>query len=421
MIKHILKIIWAQRKSNGWIYAELVLVICALWFMSDRLYVDMRTYYSPLGYDITNTWRFKLSKLNPQSPAYVPEENYASDQASDLLQLESQIRRNPQVEAVCITYYSCPYSYGNSWTSLRPVDGDTTLSSQESFQVRRVTKEYFDVFKVTDGKGHPIAPLLEGIHNPIVITEDMEKAFFHERSGRGQKVKTPSGETEMPVAAVSVPIRMDEYTKSAPAFYEVETGAQLNSVIAGFGAEQAELCVRMKQTLSQEEMNRFLEEMGDRLTVNNLTVYGVRSIADFRKELLQNRNSDRMKQISLMGFMLINVFFGVIGTFWLRTQHRQGETGIRIALGANRFTLKTYLYSEGLCLLLLTLPFTLLFAVNMIHLDIPDTFRLPYTLGRFGITFGGTYLLLAAMICLGIRFPVQKTSRIAPAEALHYE
>ena len=32
MIKHIFKIIWAQRKSNGWILGELVIVMCALWF-----------------------------------------------------------------------------------------------------------------------------------------------------------------------------------------------------------------------------------------------------------------------------------------------------------------------------------------------------------------------------------------------------
>ncbi|MDR0845217.1 MAG: ABC transporter permease [Tannerella sp.] len=421
MIKQILKIIWAQRKSNGWIYAELVLVLCVLWLLADISYVDLRTYYSPLGYDITNTWRFKLSKLNPQSPAYVPEEAYTSDPASDLLQLTSQIRQNPMVDAVCITYYSCPYSFGNSWVNIRPVDGDTLLASQESFQVRRVTKEYFDVFSVKDVEGNSITAQLEGLVNPIVITKDMEKEFFHDQSGRGRKIRYEHGGEEMLIAAVSTPIRTDEFVKSAPAFYTVATDSQLNSLIESFGADQAELCVRMKQTLSQNEMNNFLEEMGDRLTVNNLNVYGVRAIADIRKQLLKNREADRIKRSVVMGFLLVNVFFGIIGTFWLRTQHRRGETGIRIALGANRFTLKAGLYGEGLCLLLLTLPFTLLFMINMQAMDMLDTYRQAYTLLRFLATFGGTYLIMGAMICLGIWFPVQKTSRIAPAEALHYE
>ncbi len=53
MIKHIFKIIWAQRKSNGWILGELVIVMCALWFMMDKLWVDVRCYNAPMGYDIS--------------------------------------------------------------------------------------------------------------------------------------------------------------------------------------------------------------------------------------------------------------------------------------------------------------------------------------------------------------------------------
>ena len=66
MIKHIFKIIWAQRKSNGWILGELVIVMCALWFMMDKLWVDVRCYNAPMGYDISNTWRFKLSRRTPR-------------------------------------------------------------------------------------------------------------------------------------------------------------------------------------------------------------------------------------------------------------------------------------------------------------------------------------------------------------------
>ena len=161
--------------------------------------------------------------------------------------------------------------------------------------------------------------------------------------------------------------------------------------------------------------------MGNRLTVNNLSVYGVTPISQFRDIQLSNRKDENNQQMALMVFLLINVFFGIVGTFWLRTQYRPGESGIRMALGANHLSLKQYLYGEGLCLLLLTLPFTLLFAINMIYFNIPDVYRMPYTIGRFLITFGGTYFLLAIMIVLGILFPIRKISKIEPAEALHYE
>ena len=421
MIKHILKIIWAQRKSNGWIYAELVIVICALWFMIDKFYVDLRTYYSPLGYDITNTWRFNLNYLNPQSPGYVPKEDYTPDWTADLLQLMTQIRQNSLVDNICATYYSCPYSPSTMSSMIMPVDGDTTICSKGFIQ-RYVTPEYFETFRVKDSQGNPITTkLFDGHDDAILISRDIEKGFFHDQSGKGRKVRFGGDEEEIPIFAVTAPFRYSDYQKSEPCFFEILAGPSLNKMVEKYGAASAELCVRMKRDISQDEMYKLLEEMGSRLTVNNLTVYGATPISYFRDFQLANHKEESNKQMALMVFLLINVFFGIIGTFWLRTQYRQGESGIRMALGANHLTLKEYLYGEGLLLLLLTLPFTLLFAFNMIHFNIPDTYRMPYTIGRFLITFGGTYLLLAIMICLGILFPMRKISQIEPAEALHYE
>ena len=104
MIKHIFKIIWAQRKSNGWILGELVIVMCALWFMMDKLWVDVRCYNAPMGYDISNTWRFKLSTLSSNAPGYVPDSLYDSNATQDLLKLMERIRQEQEVEEVCVTY-----------------------------------------------------------------------------------------------------------------------------------------------------------------------------------------------------------------------------------------------------------------------------------------------------------------------------
>ena len=127
------------------------------------------------------------------------------------------------------------------------------------------------------------------------------------------------------------------------------------------------------------------------------------------------------KKIALVGFMLVNVFFGIVGTFWLRTQYRRGEMGVRSALGASRGTLKCFLNVEGLFLLIFTIPVVLVFIFNMLYFDLPDTDRLAYTWWRFLVTFGSSCLLLAGMIWLGIWFPARRIAKMNPAEALHYE
>jgi hypothetical protein len=374
-----------------------------------------------MGYDISNTWRFKLDKLNPLSPDFVIEADDASGQAQDLLTLISRIRQHPSVEGVCVTYYSCPYSLGNMWRNFEPADGDTAVASGKSFQMRKVSVEYFDVFRVKDKYGNPVTPQLEGIHRPIVISEDMETLFYHGEEAKGRKVHYNESEVAITIAAVSSPVRTNEYSRSEPCFFDCATGSEFIALVNDFGAENAELCVRMKQHATLDDMNKLLSEMGGQLTVNNLHVYGVRKIEDFRYEQIRSYESARDQQLSLMLFLLVNVFFGIVGTFWLRTQSRRSESGLRIALGASNRSLTKYLFSEGLCLLALTLPLVALFILNMVYMDRLDSYRIPFSWMRFIIITGGTYLLMAVMICLGILFPVRKISKMSPAEALHYE
>lgn len=416
MFKHILKQIWKNRKANGWIFAELVLVSAILWQITDKTYVDKKTYHTPLGYDVENVWFFKLDNLNENAPGYVKE----TDGAADLIKLREQITQHPLVEDACIAYYSSPYAFGNSWTSLYPVNGDTTLSGQQSFHVRRITPEYFDIFRIVDTEGNAITTQVLNYEKPIVISADMEAAFFPNEKGKGKKVATFTGE-EFPVAAVCVPIREDDYKKSDPCFYQCMTGNILRDYIEMFGNSSAELSVKMKKKFTQEEMNNLLTEMGERLIVNNLHVYSAKEIKEQRKDIIGEKQDEIKRQNSIVTFVLVNVFFGIVGTFWLHTQSRKEEIGLRIALGSSKKGIKHYLYSEGLILLTLTIPFTLVYIINLLYFDLLDTYRLPYTIGRFLITFGGTYLLIGGMIVLGISFPARKASRMQPAEALHYE
>ena len=51
----LLKQIRNERLSNGWLCAELLIVFVVLWYILDWTYETARTYYEPLGYDISNT------------------------------------------------------------------------------------------------------------------------------------------------------------------------------------------------------------------------------------------------------------------------------------------------------------------------------------------------------------------------------
>lgn len=420
MIKHILKIIWNQRRSNGWIFAELLVVVGILWVMMDSLLVDKYTYYQPLGFNIDNVYKVQFGVIMPGTPGHVEDSLITTRQGEDVLRLVGNIRQEEKVEEASISLVGCVYTENRGWSTLYRADADTFIKA--GFRHSTVTPEYFTVLRMRDKEGKELAPLI-GQQAGCVISADLEREFYGEKgSARGQAIKFhPKNTDEMPVLAVSGSVRESEYKERLPFFYLIPTRDELFSKIEDNQPQSVDCLVRMKPGFRAEDMEAFLQGMGERLTVNNIYVSSVVPLSEMRSQILKSREDNMKKKTALVGFMLINVFFGIIGTFWLRTQARQGEMGLRIALGSNRSQLSRLMNLEGLALLGLTIPFLLVFILNMLYFELPDTIRLPYTWWRFAVTFGGAYLLMGGMICLGIWFPIRKTRQMEPAEALHYE
>lgn len=420
MIKHVLKIIWNQRRANGWIFAELLVVVAILFSMMDSLLVDFYAYHQPLGFDITNTYKVQLGVLKPGMMGYVDEITLATGLGEDAMRLVDNLRQAPEVEEASISCVGSPYTYSNMWSSLVP-DGVDSTWEVHSFQHHIVDAEYFDVLRMTTDDGNPITPLIRP-EVGYVLSRELAGKLFEGKRAIGEYVKFNMNNTDRyPVFAVSTPVRRSEYEKANARFFEVATPARMIDLIAQWQVMPMDILVRMRSNLTPDEFEAFLQGMGERLTVNNVYVSGGYSMKEMRADILKSREDNMKKKSALVGFMLLNVFFGIIGTFWLRTQARQGEMGLRIAIGSSRSQLRRLMSIEGLCLLALTVPLILIYLGNILYLDLPDTYRLPYTWWRFAATFGGAYLLMAGMISLGIWLPVRKAMQMEPVEALHYE
>lgn len=358
--------------------------------------------------------------LAPGTPGYVDDSLLTTRQGEDVLRLAGLLRQAPEVEEVSISHVGCVYTENRSWSQLYRADADTFIKA--NFRQSTVSPEYFTVLRMKDTEGNLLGPQI-GQRTGGVITSDLERVFYGaDVSARGKAVKYhPDNTDEMAILAVSGPVRESEYKKSIPFFYYIPSQPEMIRQIEEAQAVGIDCLVRMKSGFRPEDMERFLQGMGERLTVNNVYVSSVVPLGEMRTEILKKSEDTMKKKSALVSFMLINVFFGIIGTFWLRTQARQGEIGLRMALGSNRSRIGSLMNCEGLMLLVLTVPLVLVFILNMLYFDMLDTIRLPYTWWRFAVTFGGAYLLMAGMISLGIWFPMYKAVRMKPAEALHYE
>lgn len=70
----------------------------------------------------------------------------------------------------------------------------------------------------------------------------------------------------------------------------------------------------------------------DRLyQVGNLYLLDITPFVHLR-EICELEDMNEWKtQLCVLGFLLLNIFLGVIGTFWFRTQQRRKEIALRLA------------------------------------------------------------------------------------------
>ena len=64
MIHSILHQIWNQRRSNGWLFAELLIVFTLMWYCVDVLYGFAHAERQPKGYDLEHVYKIRIS-CNP--------------------------------------------------------------------------------------------------------------------------------------------------------------------------------------------------------------------------------------------------------------------------------------------------------------------------------------------------------------------
>lgn len=422
MIKQIFKIIWNQRRSNGWIWMELLVVFVALWYLVDMFVVQFYSYSRPLGYDITNCWRLSFDVYPEDAAEYVSDTTQAPTEGEALARILERLRRAPEVDNACVAFYSSPYSGGNSWTQIMPCTADSGKFKEQSYHQYTVSPEFYDVFRIRSREGQLLSELLNKKQLEYFITPDLEKDFFGEESAVGQKVCYPgSSIREIRIAAVTVPVRMTEFVKPEPELFFTMRPKELERQVNASGVANMEITVRMKEDLTPEQMGTFLNRMKSQLTENNLYVASMKDMKQQRSERLRSEWRKISINLLLSVFILLNVLFGITGTFWLRIEQRRSETGLRMALGSTRRRVGWFFTAEGWLLLTTVTPLVLFVMFNMIHMEIPDLYNLPFSWWRFAVGFGGVLLLMGLIIALGTWLPARRAMKLQPAEALHYE
>ena len=400
-------------RGNPWLAIELLLVSVVMWYITDNLYCTTATYLEPRGFDISHCYLIQMGKLNEKSPDYVAYQE--GDEERDVLELLKRIQRRPDIEAASLSQSAYPYNGSNSDTHIQ-LTGDSIILGRGLIR-RFVTPDFMQVFRYEGAKGETseqLAQMLE--EGKFLASENLYYTVNRKLTNYVGKRFYLHGDTTQTniLGAALKTVRYDDFQQARFSYSMVDK-------LEWFSVDH-ELCVRVRPENDQDFIARLKADSESQYRIGNVFISDIRSFKDIRRSFQQYRSNEIRNHITGMAFLLINIFLGLLGTFWFRTQQRKSEIALHKAHGATNGMVFTRLLSEGWWLLLIITPIALLIDFNLAHAEL-NSWRNGTTLewDRLLICGGISFALIALMIAIGIGIPARKAMKIDPAEALHNE
>lgn len=413
MIKHLLKIIWNQRRRNGWIAAEILLVFVVLWYIIDSLMAVGKVFFAPMGWDIDHVYWISMGVEEVDRNEMDSTYRYVTSGRSMLTAID-RIKTCPGVEAVGVGFMSMPYVGENSYRNV----GVSDSVNIEYVKLERVTPGFIEVFgfRPMEGERKSWEEMLSG--NQVILSGRLFEEFKEKGGKREQGIFF--GDDMRVIGGVTASFRADRFQQGASWLFRRLTDEEIAEDDTDF---HVKIAVRVNPSADHDFPEFFVKQMEKQLSIDRLYLLDVIPYSDLRysMELRNGVKSELQNQIAVMGFLLFNIFLGIIGTFWFRTEQRKGEMGLRIALGSTRFSLKGIMIAEGVLLLTLIAIPALLICFNLHVSELTKGAYMDYTIARFTAGFLITYLVMVVMIILGIGYPAHQMARLEPADALRYE
>lgn len=182
-----------------------------------------------------------------------------------------------------------------------------------------------------------------------------------------------------------------------------------------------ELCIRVRPDMDKDIINSLMSEAQTQFHVGNYILNNVQSFDDIR-DAYQEDDYDRQRNYYVgMGFMLLNIFLGLLGTFWFRTQQRVQEIALRKVNGATNSSVFARLVSEGLILLVIATPIAFVIDALLAKYELNTWLNGYFVWKNIIINASIAFVLMAVMVIAGIYFPALRAMKIQPAEALKDE
>ena len=427
-----------ERRANLWLGVELLVVFAVMWYLVDWTYVTVRTWLQPMGFDTEHCYNLSFNRLTPQAEGYRAEDDAEADMRH-LLEIVERLRHRPGVEYAAVSQNSIPYIDGSNGFNLR-IDSVMTTGMLRwgqpdffrMFRVQGVAVLTEDGRKVQTTSPDSLAAVLESSASNVLISRNYVSDHRYASLGYADALpllgyevgKGDDGSYSFRIAGICEPMRWSHFSTVNEWGGPLVGVAMDDDGVIGMGNPlyvQVSLRLEPEADTGAQFVEALLDDADRLYTLGNVFLLDVQPFTALQRTMEMDDVNEARTQFCVIGFLLLNIFLGVIGTFWFRTQHRRSEIALRMAFGSTRRGVFRRLIAEGLLLLTLAAVPAVFIAFNVGMAELVDVERMSFGGGRFAMTVLVSWLLMALMIVLGIWYPARRAMLVQPAEALHDE
>jgi len=353
------------------------------------------------------------------------DDNKETDRYALALTFLDRVKQYPDIEHITMGSYSIPYSgsisYENVYTN--------SDSSEYYLRKRRVTSDFFKVFNIPMQSGRVFNWQDEGDKDCVIISALKKDGFGNYWSpllplSQIQELHVVGRDEHKKVIGTTGHI-MDAYW-----------GQYTSTVYHPLKKEDVnlfanEIAVRIKPGAEKDFPKRFKKEMKERLNIGPYYLASVDPIQKYKEiQAYQHGITGKMYNVyAVTGFLIVNIFLGILGTFWFRTQARKSEIGLRISLGSSKKKVRNLIISETLLLLAIASIIGIIISLNVAKTGLINTLGIPsVNREEWGLSGGQdiinivlTIVFLVIVSVFAVWYPAKRASDIQPAEALKEE
>lgn len=437
MFKTILHQLWNQRRTNGWIFLELLVVSFFLWIVIDPICVLTATKNIPLGYEAEGRMVVQLDAYERTHPRYdAAAEHNDSMREEHIHRVARLIRDLPEVESLTISEQSCfPNSRNWSGMTLYQDTADTPQKGSTHLQFYSFVEGY-DPFTTYGIRSVHTGEYLKPNENipGVYISENLAIALFGTSDVIGEKVyKRKHNKGELTIAGVFADYKHLDFQQPYPLLINISK--QIKG--GNYMYLNYPFVFKLKDGVNEETFKeQFRQKIASQLSWGNMYFKNITSFSDVSEEMSNingTNNKFRLNYI-LIGFVGLCIFLGMLGTFWIRCNDRRSEIGVMRSMGASRHRIIAQFVTEAILLVSLAflccLPILLHYAHEVGMYATPFSGHKPiisekYWMNNFAEHFSIVstiaYFILIGFSLIGTFIPVFRASKTLPADALRDE